>query len=139
MSEKDKEEHELEKIRLQKLQKIMEKQKMQETVAKEQQVLYDKVELVLKQAMMSDAYNYLNRIKSLEPNVYWSIYNQLVSQKVINNIDLLLMLIRNGEVVLRKIPLEAIQYLERKAKGIKSTIKVKRANEEAVDLASYLK
>ena len=64
---------------------------------------------------------------------------ELISQKVIENINVLITLINGGEVVLRKIPLEAIKYVERQVKGIKSSIKVKRANEEAVDLTSYLK
>lgn len=139
MSEKEKEERELEKIRMQKLKKIVEQKQMQDVVVKEQQAFYEKIDWVLTRAMMPDAYNYLNRLKNLEPNVYWAIYKQLISQKVSDNIDVLITLINRGEAVLRRIPLEAIQYVERQVKGIKSSIKVKRANEEAVDLTSYLK
>jgi len=38
----------------------------------------------------------------------------------------------------RQIPLDAIIYLERKVKGIKSTIKVKQGDGEVMDLGSYL-
>jgi hypothetical protein len=48
------------------------------------------------------------------------------------------MLIRRQGGVPRKIPRDVIVYLERKAKGVKSKIQVKRGD-EMMDLGSYIK
>jgi len=63
----------------------------------------------------------------------------LVSPEVMQNIDYLLAIIAQRGSVPRRIPLDAIIFLERKVKGIKGKIKVKRGDSEMMDLGSFLK
>jgi hypothetical protein len=70
--------------------------------------------------------------------VYRAIYNELVSPDVVSNIDYLIAIINRQGGVPRKIPLDAIVYLERKIKGIKGKIQVKKGDGEMMDLGSFL-
>ena len=70
--------------------------------------------------------------------VYQAIFNELVSPDVITNIDYLIAIINRQGGVPRKIPLDAIIYLERKVKGIKGKIQVKKGDGEMMDLGSFL-
>ncbi|GAH16750.1 unnamed protein product, partial [marine sediment metagenome] len=56
----------------------------------------------------------------------------------ITDIDYLVAVISRQGGVPRKIPLDAIIYLERKIKGIKGKIQVKKGDGELMDLGSYL-
>ena len=141
MNEKEEnaEEHELEKIKLRKMQAIMEAQKMRESSQQRQVSVAEKINYVLQIVLAPDAYQHLNKLKSEEPRVFQGIYNELISPDVIQNIDLLLSIIQRQGGVPRKIPLDAIIYLERQVKGIKSKIKVKKGDGEMMDLGAYLK
>ena len=141
MNEKEEnaEEHELEKIKLRKMQAIMDAQKMRESSQQRQVSVAEKINYVLQIVLAPDAYQYLNKLKSEEPRVFQGIYNELISPDVIQNIDLLLSIIQRQGGVPRKIPLDAIIYLERQVKGIKSKIKVKKGDGEMMDLGAYLK
>jgi DNA-binding TFAR19-related protein (PDSD5 family) len=140
MNEKneEKEEHELEKIRLKKMKALMESQKMQQAAKERVNGIYEKIDFVLRAVMEPDAYNHLNKLRSTDPSVYQRIYGELVSQDVVQNIDYLIALIRQRGGVGRRIPLDVIIYLERKIKGVKSSIKVKQGDGEMMDLGSYL-
>ena len=131
-------EHELEKIRMKKMRSLMEQKKQQENYEKQTVSVQDKVDFVLKVVLEPQAYQHLKNLKENEPNVYHYIFNELVGQEVIQNIDYLIAIIQSRGGVPRKIPLDIIIYLERQAKGIKSQIKVKRGD-EVMDLGSYLK
>jgi DNA-binding TFAR19-related protein (PDSD5 family) len=133
------EEHELEKIKLRKMQAIMEAQKMRESSQQRQVSVAEKINYVLQIVLAPDAYQYLNKLKSEEPRVFQGIYNELISPDVIQNIDLLLSIIQRQGGVPRRIPLDVIIYLERQVKGIKSKIKVKKGDGEMMDLGAYLK
>ena len=135
MSEDEK--HELEKIRLKKMKAIMEAKKREEAALERRVSVEDKIEYILKLVLSPDAYSYLNKIKQSEPYVYKMIYNELISPDVIQNIDYLLSIIKLRGSVPRRIPMDAIIYLERKVKGIKSKIQVKRGD-ELLDLSSFL-
>ena len=141
MSEKEEksDEHELEKIKLRKMQAIMDAQKMRESSQKRQISIAEKINYVLQLVLAPDAYNYLNKLRSEEPRVFQGIYNELISPDVVQNIDLLISIIRRQGGVPRRIPLDAIIYLERQMKGIKGKIKVKKGDGEMMDLGSYLK
>jgi DNA-binding TFAR19-related protein (PDSD5 family) len=130
--------HELDKIRMKKMRELMDAKKRQEDMKKYEVSVGDKLEFVLRSVLAPDAYQYLNRLKENEPHVYQYIMNELVGQEVIQKLDLLIMLIQQRGGVARQIPIDVIIYLERKAKGIKSKIKVKRGD-EIMDLGSYLK
>ncbi len=130
--------HELDKIRRKKMQELLNKKKRQEQTQNYHVSLEDKVDFVLKTVLQQDAYQHLTRLKENEPKVYQYIRSELVGQDVVQSIDLLIMLIQRQGGVSRKIPRDVIIYLERKAKGIKSKIQVKRGD-EMMDLGSYIK
>ncbi len=134
----DSEKHELEKLRLKKMKTLMDAQKRQQATQERVYSINDKVIFVLKAVLASDAFSYLEKIKSNEPMVYQAIFNELVSQDVITNIDYLVAVISRQGGVPRKIPLDAIIYLERKIKGIKGKIQVKKGDGEIMDLGSFL-
>jgi len=136
-SDKDFEQHELEKIRMRKMKAIIDAKKQQEFAKDRVVSISEKVEYVLKVVLAPEAYNYLNSIKGKEPNVYRAIYNELINPDVIRSIDYLLAIIQQRGGVPKKIPLDAIIYLERKVKGIKSKIQVKRGD-DLMDLGSFL-
>ena len=134
----DSEQHELEKLRLKKMKTLMDAQKRQQATQERAFSINDKVIYVLKAVLASDAFSYLEKIKSNEPMVYQAIFSELVSQDVIRNIDYLVAVISRQGGVPRKIPLDAIIYLERKIKGIKGKIQVKKGDGEMMDLGSFL-
>jgi DNA-binding TFAR19-related protein (PDSD5 family) len=136
-SDKDFEQHELEKIRMRKMKAIMDAKKHQELVKDRVVSISEKVEYVLKVVLAPEAYNYLNSLKDKEPNVYRAIYNELINPDVIQSIDYLLAIIQQRGGVPKTIPLDAIIYLERKVKGIRSKIQVKRGD-DIMDLGSFL-
>ena len=133
----DIDQHELEKIRLRKMKAIVEAKRRNETIQKRVVSISDKIDFVLKVVLAPDAYNYLNKIKEREPHVYQKVYGELISPDVVTSIDYLISIIQRRGGIPRKIPLDAIIYLERKAKGIRSKIQVKRGN-DIMDLGSYL-
>ncbi len=133
----DYDQHELEKIRMRKIKAMMEAKKRKETAQERVVSIYEKIEFVLRVVLAPEAYNYLNNLKDNEPNVYKIVFNELISPDVIQSIDYLLNIIKHRGAIPRKIPLDAILYLERKAKGIKSKIKVKRGD-NMMDLSSFL-
>ena len=134
----DSEKHELEKLRLKKMKTLMDAQKRQQATQDRIFSINDKVIYVFKAVLAPDAFSYLEKIKSNEPMVYQAIFNELVSQDVIANIDYLVAIINRKGGVPRKIPLDAIIYLERKIKGIKSKIQVKKGDGKMMDLGSFL-
>ena len=129
--------HELDKIRMRKMKAIIDAKKHQEAAKDRIVSISEKIEFVLKVVLSPEAYNYLNNLRGKEPHVYQSIYNELISPDVIQNIDYLLAIIQQRGGIPKKIPLDAIIYLERKAKGVKSRIQVKRGD-DLMDLGSFL-
>lgn len=136
-NDEDLDQHELEKIRLKKLKALMEAKRKQEDVKEKITSISEKINFILKVVLSPDAYSYLDNLKNKELHIYQRIYNELISPDVIQNIDYLLAIIRRRGGVPRKIPVDAIIYLERKIKGIKSKIKVKRGD-DIMDLSSFL-
>ncbi|MHA2283861.1 MAG: hypothetical protein ACXAC5_23720 [Promethearchaeota archaeon] len=134
---RDFEQHELEKIRMRKMKELVEAKKRQEAAKERVISISDKLEFILKAVLAPEAYSYLSKINMNEPNVYQIIFNELISADVIQNIDYLIAIIQQQGGVPRKIPIDIIMHLERKAKGIKSKIKVKRGD-DVMDLGSFL-
>jgi len=134
----DDEQHELEKLRMKKMKALMDAQKRQQATQERVVSINDKVLYVLKVVLAPDAFPYLEKIRSNEPMVYQAIFNELVSPDVIANIDYLIAIINRQGGVPRKIPLDAIIYLERKVKGIKGKIQVKKGDGDMMDLGSFL-
>ncbi|MFX0022363.1 MAG: hypothetical protein ACFE9S_08545 [Candidatus Hermodarchaeota archaeon] len=136
-NKKDQDQHELDKIRMRKMQALMEAKKRKEAAQQRVISISDKIDYILKVVLAPDAYNHLINLKNNEQYVYQAIYNELISPDVIQNIDYLLAIIRNQGGVPRQIPLDAIIYLERKVKGVRSKIQVKRGD-DMMDLSSFL-
>jgi len=118
-SNKDQEQHELEKLRRKKMKALLEAQKRQQANQERVISINDKIIYVLQVVLAPDAFSYFEKIRANEPMVYQAIFNELG--------------------VPRKIPLDAIIYLERKIKGIKGKIQVKMGDGEMMDLGSFLK
>ena len=137
-SNNDAEQYELEKLRMKKMKTLLEAQKRQQANQERVLSINDKIIYVLRVVLAPDAFSYLEKIRTNEPMVYQAIFNELVSPDVISNIDYLIAIINRQGGVPRKIPLDAIIYLERKIKGIKGKIQVKKGNGEMMDLGSYL-
>ncbi len=134
----DDEQHELEKLRMKKMKALMDAQKTHQANQERVVSIKDKVLYVLRVVLAPDAFSYFEKIKLDEPMVYQAIFSELVSPDVIANIDYLIALINRQGGVPRKIPLDAIIYLERKVKGIKGKIQVKKGDGEMMDLGSFL-
>lgn len=129
--------HELEKIRMRKMREMIEAKKRKESAQERIVSVAEKIDFVLKVVLEQDAYNHLKKLNTNEPYVYHAIYNELISPDVIQNIDYLLTIIQSRGGVPRKIPLDAIIFLERKVKGIRSKIQVKRGD-DMMDLSQFL-
>jgi DNA-binding TFAR19-related protein (PDSD5 family) len=133
----DSDKHEINKIRMRKMKAMIDAKKRQEAAKDRVVSMAEKLEFILRVVLAPDAYTYLNNLRGNEPQVYQFIYNELISPDVIQNIDYLLAIIQQRGGIPKKIPLDAIIYLERKAKGIKSKIQVKRGD-DLMDLGSFL-
>ena len=134
----DKEKHELDKIRMKKMKALMDAQKRKEASQKQVMSLWDKIDYVLRVVLMPDAYSRFSNLKENEPQVYQAVFNELVSNDVVQNVDYLMAVISQQGGVPSRIPLDVIIYLERKAKGVKSKIQVKQGDGNMMDLGSYL-
>ena len=137
-SNNDAEQYELEKLRMKKMKTLLEAQKRQQANQERVLSINDKIIYVLRVVLAPDAFSYLEKIRTNEPMVYQAIFNELVSPDVISNIDYLIAIINRQGGVPRKIPLDAIIYLERKIKGIKGKIQVKKGDGKMMDLGSFL-
>ena len=139
MSEHNNEEqHELEKIRLKKMKALMDAQNQQNQMRERVHSITEKVVYVLRAVLAPDAFSYFEKMKTNEPMVYQAIYNELISPDVVMNIDYLIAIINRQGGIPRRIPLDAIIHLERKIKGIKGKIQVKKGDGKIMDLGSYL-
>ena len=140
MNEKNEEheQYELDKIRIKKMKALLDAQKMQQVNQERAGNINEKVDFILRAVLHPSAYSHLDKIKKEEPAVYQRIYNELISPDVFESLDYLVAVIQQQRGVPRQIPLDAIIYLERKIKGIKSSIKVKQGDGEVMDLGSYL-
>ncbi|TFG07127.1 MAG: hypothetical protein EU539_05830 [Promethearchaeota archaeon] len=140
MNEKqDNDKHELDKIRMRKMKALMDAQKKNKDTQEKKTSIWDKVDYLLRAVLMPEAYTRLEHFKKNEPAVYNSIINELISPDVVQSIDYLISIIAQRGGVPKRIPEDVIIYLERKAKGIKSKIKVKQGDGEMMDLGAYLK
>ena len=140
MNEKndDHEQYELDKIRLKKMKALLDAKKMQQVNQERAGNIYEKIDYILRAVLHPSAYSHLAKLKTEEPGVYQRIFNELITPDVYQSVDYLIAVIRQQGGVPRQIPLDAIILLERKIKGVKSSIKVKQGNGEIMDLGSYL-
>jgi hypothetical protein len=133
---------ELERIRLEKMKTMMKAQEMrriQEERAKNQPTLADKLDMLLNVLAEPQASQYLAMIKQRNIEVYNKIRMNLLPPQIMQEIDELMMYLARGQIRRNIIGLTEIQQLERKILGIESQIIVKRRDQDAQSLTSYLK
>ncbi len=130
--------HDLDKIRMKKLRAMMEMQKRQEAAQDQSVSIREKIDYVLRTVLSPEAYSHLIKLQSSEPHVHQAIFNELITPEVIQSLDYLITAISGRGGISRKIPLDVIIMLERKIKGIKSTIRVQR-DDQMMNLGEFLK
>jgi hypothetical protein len=133
---------ELERIRLEKMKAMMKAQEMrkiQEERAKNQPTLADKLDMLLNVLAEPQASQYLAMIKQRNIEVYNKIRMNLLPPQIMQEIDELMMYLARGQIRRNIIGLTEVQQLERKILGIESQIIVKRRDQDAQSLTTYLK
>jgi DNA-binding TFAR19-related protein (PDSD5 family) len=131
--------HELEVLRLKRLQQVMSLKKQKVYEQKTTGSISQKIEVVLKVILTVDAYSYLRSIQQRDEEVYNRIMNELLPPEVMNEIDTLIMYYRQGMLRSGVIDLVEIQYLERQILGIDSQITIKKRHQDSTSLGSFLR
>ena len=133
---------ELERIRLEKMKAMMQAQEMrriQEEKAKNQPTLADKLDMLLNVLAEPQAAQYLGMIKQKNRELYNQIRMNILPPQIIGEIDQLMMYLSRGQIRRGIIGLTEIQQLERKLLGIESQIVIKRRDQDAKSLTTFLK
>ncbi len=136
-------EDELEKIKRRKLMELMRLQKAREEQEKQREqqgnAFEQKVDLLKNFILAPTAKTYLDQIRERNPPAADRIEQMIFPPAVMEKLDLLIYLARQGRIPQGVIPVTEIQYLERQVLGIKSKILVKKRGEDhATDLSSFL-
>ncbi len=131
---------ELKRLRMQRLQKIMQQKQQAEARAHHTSpTTEDKVEMLLHVLLTPPAKQYLEQIKQNKNSVYLKIRQQLFPPQVMYELDLLMSYYTRGMIRQGVISLTEIRYFERKALGIGSSITIKKQGEDAKSLGDFLK
>ncbi len=140
MSSQDDEDFELKRIRMRKLQRIMEQKKKQEEKKNKKTLsVAEKIDRLLKVILSPQAQQYLEEIKQKNMELYNKIRSQLFPPQISSKIDILLMYLQRGMIRSGIINKRDLQHLERKILGVKSKITIKKRGEESLSLDSFLK
>jgi hypothetical protein len=131
--------HELEKIRLKRMQKVIDLKKRNELKKQIVTNNSEKINAVLKVLLASDAYYYLSEIKKRDENLFIRMRNSILPPSVMQQIDLLFSYLNQGMLRPGIISITDIQYIERQILGISSKITIKKRNQESKDLNSFLR
>jgi len=135
----DKEDFELQRLRMQRMQALLQQKEMAEKQAAQKTLtLADKIDRLLPVLLASDAFQYLTQIKKNSPQVYQNILTQVFPPEIRQEMDLLMTYLQQGMIRRGIISLTEIQYFERQALGIKSSITIKKQGEDAKSLSSYM-
>ncbi|MHA1728870.1 MAG: hypothetical protein ACTSWY_09080 [Promethearchaeota archaeon] len=139
-SEKNKPiDHELERIRLKRMKKLIDQKKVQELQQNRAYNDKQKVETVLRIILTPAAYNYLNNIKNRDEDLFIKIKQTFLPPQILSQIDTLLIYMRKGMLRRGVITQTDIQQMERQILGIGSKITIKKRNHESTELSSFLK
>lgn len=136
------EDEELRLLRLKRMQNILAIKQREELMKKQQEnqpSMHDKIDLILRTVLASDAYDYLLKIKSKDQSTYNTIVRILLPPQVLNQLDTLLVYRRNGMLRRGIISLIDIQLLERQILGIGPQITIKKTGEKSKSLSDFLK
>ena len=136
----DNEDPELKRLRMQKMQRILQQKKQAEQATKHRPPNTEqKMEQLLTVLLSPDAKQYLDRLKSQDSTTYYKIRQQLFPPHVMRELDLLMTYYARGMIRRHVISRTEIRYLERKVKGIGSSITIKKQGEDAKSLGDFLK
>ena len=130
--------HELEKIRLKRMESLLRQQQKSQRPNNgfSQQ---DKIRVVLQAIMTPEAFRYYLSIKDRDENLANRILQILLPPSVMQQLDLLIQYLSQGMLRSNIIDMLQIQQLERKILGIGPKITVKKRDGESTDLNSFLK
>lgn len=135
----DEEDIELKRLRMQKMQAILrQKQQAEQQAQRKEPTLADKIDQLINILLAPDALQYLNQIKKQDITVYNKIRQSLFPPQILSEIDLLMSYLYQGMIRRHVVSITEIQYLERKARGIESQIRIKRQGEDMTSLSNYL-
>ncbi|UYP48107.1 hypothetical protein NEF87_004392 [Candidatus Lokiarchaeum ossiferum] len=134
------EDHELKRLRMQRMQAIL-KQKQQAEQQSEHKIptLADKIDQVMQVLLAPNALQYLLNIKAHSVQTYNLIRQNLFPPQIVSEIDLLISYLRQGMIRRGVISVTEIQQIERQVLGIGSSITIKKQGQDAKSLGGYLK
>lgn len=131
--------HELQRLRLKRMQKIMAMKKAREQQSSQQMDLEDKINKIFSVIMTPQAFAYFESLKESNNSLYQRMRNMLLPPHIMNQIDMLFYYLSRGQLRRGIIGLDDIKILERKILGIGPQIKIKKRNQETKSLSSFLK
>lgn len=136
----EEEDIELKRLRMERMQAMLKQKKLAEMKQQQHQpTLAEKIDQLINVLLTPDALQYLQYLKTQDIEVYNKIRQYLFPPKLIQEIDLLMAYFYRGMIRRHVISKTEIQYLERKARGIDSQIRIKKQGEEMTTLSNYLK
>ena len=134
------EDQELKRLRMQRLQKILEQKKQAEDQANRKiPSVEDKIDMLMNILLAPDAKQYLDGIKSRDISVYQKIKQKIFPPQLLHEIDVLMQYYARGMIRRGIISLTEVRVFERQVLGISSSIKIKKQGEDAKSLGDFLK
>ena len=131
---------ELHRIRMQKMQEILNKNKQAEQRSQRVELPIDKkMDQILAVLLAPNASQYLSIIKERNYELYAKIRQKIFPPKIMPELDLLLQYLRQGMIRRGVISLIEIQQIERQILGIGSSITIKKQGQDAKTLSNFLK
>lgn len=139
-SEKPQEtDHELERIRLKRMQNVLRFQQQKKQENDSVQSFQNKIRTILNVILTPDAHAYLSSIETRDSTLFTKIRNMILPSHITTQIDTLLMYFNRGMLRRGVISMIDIQYIERQILGIGTKITVKKSNRESTDLSTFLR
>ncbi|MHA1562009.1 MAG: hypothetical protein ACTSPA_07760 [Promethearchaeota archaeon] len=134
------EDEELNRIRRQKMQEILDKNRQAEQRSQRVEMPIDKkMDQILAVLLAPNANQYLSIIKERNYELYSKIRQKIFPPKIMPELDLLLQYLRQGMIRRGVISLIEVQQIERQVLGIGSTITIKKQGHDAKSLSNFLK
>ena len=130
--------HELEKIRLKRMESLL-RQQQESQHPNQIFTVQDKIRMVLQAIMTPEAFRYYLFIRDRDENVANRIVQIILPPAIMQQIDLLIQYLTRGMLRSNIVDMLQIQQLERKIMGIGPKITVKKRDGESTDLSSFIK
>ncbi len=140
MTDPSSEDLELQRLRMEKMQQLMQAKKSAEARANRKVYsLADKIDLLLGVLLTPEAARYLKAVKQNKISVYNGIRQLLFPPQITSEIDMLISYYQQGMIRRGSVSLTEIQIMERKMLGVGTNITIKKQGHDATTLGSYLK